>query len=232
MTKILAIDTSTQACSCALYLDGVTSEVFDIIPRQHAGELLPMITALMQEHDTVYADLDAVAYGRGPGSFTGLRIASGVSQGIAFAADLPVIPVSTLASIAFQLSDCDNVEAIFSTLDARIDEVYWGLYNISEGKPALLGEEGLCKPELLPVAFSGIDSSTAIAGAGSGIEFLDRMPECYSEWITVQRPDIYPRAGAIAELAVADLQKGLYQAPEEVCPVYLRDKVAHSKQDN
>ena len=232
MTKILAIDTSTQACSCALYLDGITSEVFDIIPRQHASELLPKITALMQDHDTVYADLDAVAYGRGPGSFTGLRIASGVTQGIAFGADLPVIPVSTLASMAYQLTDSDNIEVVFSTLDARIDEVYWGVYGISEGSIVLLGEEGLCKPELLPAVLPGLVSSSAMAGAGSGIDFLQRMPECYREWITVQRPDIYPRAGAIAELAVDYLQKGLSQSPEEVCPVYLRDKVAHSRQDN
>lgn len=226
MPTILALDTSTQACSCALHVEGQIHEVFDIIPRQHATRLLPMIQALMSEHGLTYPDLDAVAYGQGPGSFTGLRIAAGVTQGIAFGAGLPVIPVSSLASLALQMAEEASSDPVFSCLDARIDEVYWGLYEVHNRQLSLLGSEGLCKPEKLPVELPG--NPVSLAGVGSGLEFLDRMPEKYRELITTSRPAYYPRAGTIAELAVQSYNSGITQAPEEVNPVYLRDKVTHS----
>ena len=226
MPAILALDTSTQACSCALSINGRISESFEIIPRQHANQILPMISQLMEAHSLSFGELDAIAYGQGPGSFTGLRIAAGVTQGIAMAASIPVVPVSSLASIARQVRPGMQTALVFSTLDARIDEVYWGLYRVDSSGVELLGSEGLCKPENLPNTLSGNPGS--IIGVGSGMEFMQRMPDIYSELISDSQVDLFPRAATIVELAENYLQKGVSQAPEDVNPVYLRDKVTHS----
>ena len=221
MAVILAVETSTQACSCALAEGGEVDEIFEIIPRQHAGKLLPMIERLMQKHGLCYEDLDAIAYGQGPGSFTGLRIASGVTQGIALGAGLPAVPVSTLASQVLQLP-YEQV-SVFSCLDARIDEVYWGMYFLSGGDVKLVGKEELCQPEMLP----SIGEDTFVA-VGSGLDYLNRMPPSLQEKIIEKYPGITPRASAVAELALKSFQLGLFQDAEEVNPVYLRDKVTHS----
>src|SRR5688500_5268359 len=147
MAIILALDTSTEACSCALFINGVIAEDFEYCPRQHAQKILPMIHSLMAKHELGFAQMDAIAFGRGPGSFTGLRIAAGVTQGIAFAAELPVIPVSTLAAIAMDVQQSMPASYVLSCLDARIDEIYWGLFRFEDGLPVLLQQEFLCKPE-------------------------------------------------------------------------------------
>jgi tRNA threonylcarbamoyladenosine biosynthesis protein TsaB len=226
MSIILAIDTSTEACSCALNIEGSVSELFEILPRQHANKLLPMIKQLLASQNLAFADLDAVAYGQGPGSFTGLRIAAGVTQGLAFGLGLPAIPVSSLASLAFQVKSKLAEGAAFCTLDARIDEVYWGFYRLNDGDIQLIGNEGLCKPELLPVELPG--KSGSIFGAGSGMNFHSRMPETYRDRICEFNSELYPRAGSIAALAGSYYDLGKVQTPEQVQPVYLRDKVTHS----
>ena len=226
MSGILAIDTSTEACSCALIKDGVVNETFEIIPRQHAKCLLPMIKNLLADHSLDFNDLQAVAYGQGPGSFTGLRIAAGVTQGIAFAANLPVIPVSTLAALAYQVKEEQKQSMVFSALDARIDEIYWGLYESHPGNMVLLGKEELCKPELLPELL--LQDGIAFVGVGSGMHYFDRMPEKYRKHLSLIKSDLYPRAGIIAQIAEKYFLDGIFQAPEMVHPVYLRDKVTHS----
>ena len=226
MSLILAIDTSTHACSCALNSNGLISESFEIIPRQHAQRLLPMISTLLEQHELVFENLDAVAYGQGPGSFTGLRIAAGVAQGIALGANLPVIPVSSLASIALQMRDDMPQGLVFSTLDARIDEVYWGFFRLFDKGIEAVGQEGLCKPEALPQVLPDIQGT--MAAAGSGLEFLERMPEAYQRQPALFRKALHPRAGIMAELAAIYLERGQIQSPEEVNPVYLRDKVTHA----
>ena len=226
MPVILAVETSTQACSCAVIREGKVFESFDLIPRQHADKLLPMIASLLEELDLGFTDLDALAYGQGPGSFTGLRIASGVTQGIAYGAELPVIPVSTIASQAIQIESDKEPVIIFSSLDARIDEVYWGFYSLNAGKVSLLGEEGLCKPEALPAP--PIGNPATIIGVGSGLEYVDRMPDIFRESMAIRHLEIYPRASAVAELAEQYFQQGIFQSAEEVKPVYLRDKVTHT----
>ena len=223
MPIILAIDTSTQACSCALNRDGIIIERFEIIPRQHADRLLSMIDDLMNDQALDYSDLDAVAYGQGPGSFTGLRIAAGVTQGIAFGANIPVVPISSLASMALQVGKSE-IDIVFSTLDARINEVYWGIYSVEGKRVSLIGNEGLCKPEDLPPCVQG--NPVSLIGVGSGLEFLNRMPEFYRGILSDKMPSIYPRAGTMAELAAEYFLEGLVKQPEEVSPVYLRDNVA------
>ena len=179
----------------------------------------------MAENDCSFSDLDAVAFGQGPGSFTGLRIAAGVAQGIAFGAGIPVVPVSSLAAMAIQVPDADDL--IFASLDAKIDEVYWGFYRRAGDSVTLVEEEGLCRPEDLPVEMPA--GAMALTGVGSGLAFLERMPGLYQEKINRSMADCYPRAGAIAALAVLGFEMGLYLAPEDVTPVYLRDKVTHNR---
>src|SRR5690606_12153575 len=130
----------TEACSCAVLHKDIIHERHELVPRQHTRLLLPMVQQLLQECGLEFAELDAIAFGKGPGSFTGLRIAAGVTQGIAFAANLPVIPVSTLAALALQGSDGKDT-LVFSCLDARIEELYWGWYRVYQGRPELVGDE-------------------------------------------------------------------------------------------
>lgn len=229
MPRILALDTSTEACSCALALDGDVHEDFAVIPRQHAQNILPMIRSLLRAHGLQFGDLDAIGWGRGPGSFTGLRIAAGVTQGIAFAAGLPVVPVSTLAALALQQHVLQGDTHILACIDARIDEVYWAAYELRAGVPELLGNEQLTAPELLPTEFLLREFPQAILSvAGNGLVYRERFPAKLQAMIKTASPELLPRAGAIAQLAVGMFLQGAVVAADAVQPLYLRDKVTHS----
>ncbi|MGB5065729.1 MAG: tRNA (adenosine(37)-N6)-threonylcarbamoyltransferase complex dimerization subunit type 1 TsaB, partial [Candidatus Competibacter sp.] len=144
--KLLALDTATDACSAAVWVDGVVHERYELAPRRHAALILPMIEAVLAEAGLRPAQLDAVAFGRGPGAFTGVRIAVGIAQGIAFAADLPVVPVSTLAALALGVGRETGHARLAVALDARMSEVYWGTYVVTADDAELLGEERVCAP--------------------------------------------------------------------------------------
>jgi tRNA threonylcarbamoyladenosine biosynthesis protein TsaB len=219
---ILTLDSSTEACSCALSVAGVISEQFEFLPRLHTKHILPMIKKLVSDHDMQFSDLDAVAVGAGPGSFTGLRIAAGVAQGIAFGADLPLIPVSTLASMAQQHLKSDK-DYVLSCLDARINEVYWALYAIEDGRIALQGEETLCKPELLKLALN-----KPCYAVGNGMTFIEQMPDQTQALITGHETEVYPRAAAMTELALQYFEQGRLMQPEDFSPTYLRNKVTQN----
>ncbi len=225
MVAILALDTSTEACSCALAIDGLVHERYVVAPRQHAALILPTIDNLLREHGLAADRLDAVAWGRGPGSFTGLRIAAGVTQGIAFAADLPVISVSTLASLALDAWLATGQSRVLACLDARIDEVYWGLFEIREGLPIAIGEEQLCKPEAIPGAV--LAGAADWVAAGNGLVYKSRFPSSVLACVKHDLPDLLPRAGHIATIAAAAFARREWGPADEVRPVYLRDKVTH-----
>ena len=222
MSTILALDSSTEACSCALAIEGDIFEKFEFIPRMHTQYILPMIKNLMAEHNLSFTDLDSVAVGAGPGSFTGLRIAAGVAQGIAFGAELPIIPVSTLAAMAQQNLDSDS-QYIFSCLDARINEVYWAIYAANGINIQLEGEEQLCKPELVELKIK--DSCYAV---GSGMSFIEKMSGQTQSLIKSYDVDVYPRAGTMAELATIYFEQGKTVKPENFSPTYLRNKVTQN----
>ena len=225
MPTLLALDASTEACSCAVLHNGEVSERFELVPRQHTQMILPMIEALMASAGIGFGELDAIAFGKGPGSFTGLRIAAGVAQGLAFAADVPVLPVSTLAAVAAEAAGASGSSLVFSCLDARIDEIYWGWYLVQDGQPQLLGYEQLCRPEVVPVALPMHHFN--VGAAGNGLTYRDRLPTILTTAFNVAQPDLLPRSSHIARIAASIWRQGGAIAPEAASPVYLRDKVTH-----
>lgn len=225
MLRLLAIETATEACSVALYQDGEVQERFEIAPRRHAALVLPWVEALLADAGITPAQLDAIAFGRGPGSFTGLRIAAGVTQGLAFAVDIPVVPVSTLAALAFGAHVASGQANILAALDARMKEVYWGAYRFSNsGQVTLAGEECVCAPDAVPLP-AGVEW----LGAGSGWQSYG---DILSARCGVPGADWLPHAGDMARLAAGLYQTGKAIPPEQATPVYLRDNVADKPKSN
>jgi tRNA threonylcarbamoyladenosine biosynthesis protein TsaB len=217
--KLLSLDTSTEACSAAVLVDTEVIERYQLAPRGHAELILPMLEAVLAEAGLSVSQLNALAVGRGPGAFTGVRIAIAVAQGIAFAAELPVALISTLAAIAGEVSRRQQVDQIAVALDARLDEVYWGTYRTgSDGDLILLGEERVCLPEQASLPAGG-----EWYGAGSGwaqyAGVLSRLG------VTTWWSDCHPRASAIARLGAFAYRRGELVDADQVLPVYLRDEV-------
>ena len=228
--KILAIDTATEACSAALYIDGLITEQYQLAPREHTKLLLKMVENLLEQADLQLKDLDALAFGRGPGSFTGVRISTGVIQGLAFASDLPVLPVSTLAALAQMTYDKHGFKAVLSGIDARMGEMYWGYYQLAENNLMVLtGEEKVSSA--LSIKFPN-DLSHKCCGAGSAWEsYSQQLNEALGDQITDIYADYLPHASSIAKLAVEGFNKGLAINAAEALPVYLRNDVAKKKAD-
>ena len=228
--KLLAVETATEACSAALYIDGIVTERFELTPKEHTRLILPMIDSLMTDAGLKPQQLDALAFGCGPGSFTGVRIATGVIQGIALGADLPVVPVSTLAAIAQDFFDNNSkaqaelsaFNVAFTAMDARMGEIFWGVYQRDEqGFAELIGKESVTPaanvefPDIIGV---GVGSGWGVYKQELMIRLAGRVSYCEN--------DNLPRAGAIARLGVRGFKLGLAVAVELAMPVYLRDKVA------
>lgn len=230
--NILAIDTATEACSAALYVDGEITSKYQLAPREHSRLILKMIDKLLADADVEVSNLDAIAFGRGPGSFMGLRIAAGVVQGIAFAHDIPVIPISTLkvmAQRAFEQTDNKN---ILVAIDARMDEVYWAAYYLDGTDNETLqwkidGEECVISPDKidLPNMLAQHDKSWVAAGTGWG-SYADRLLSGGDFTLQATLIDCFPSAEIMVKLAVRELQAGNTIRPAEAIPVYLRNDVA------
>lgn len=218
--KLLAIDTATEACSAALHVDDVVTTKYEIAPRKHAELILTMVDELLSASRLSLIQLDALAFGRGPGAFTGVRIATGVIQGLAMSAECPVVPVSTLAALAQgALSESKKVAC---AIDARMGEVYWALYQADDKNiMQLVGEESVCPPELINIPDSG-----SWLGVGSGWETYEQeLQDRMGDTLLRYRPGDYPSAKAICTLAVDAYQRGEYVDAADALPVYLRDKV-------
>ena len=220
--KILAIETATEACSAALVQDDDVIERYVVAPREHNRLILPMIEEVLAEAGAVRTQIDAVAFGRGPGSFTGLRIAAGVTQGIAYGLDCPVLPVSTLAALAFQSFEEAAGEGVYACLDARMGEIYGALFRRGqEGVPDLIGDEAVLAPERVEAA--GI---TVRLGVGSGwVTYGEVLSERLKTVVEVLE-DRFPRAAYIGRLGARDFAAGRCVSAGEAIPVYLRDQVA------
>ncbi len=231
--NILAIDTATEACSAALYINGELKSCYQLAPREHSRLILKMIDGLLSEADLAVSQLDAIAFGRGPGSFMGLRIAAGVVQGIAFAHDIPVIPVSTLKAIAQRAFEETKNKHILTAIDARMDEVYWAAYSLNDRLWKLDGEELVISPDKiqLPEILAQQQGETWV-GAGTGwASYKDRLlltANCQLPTILLSTilADCLPSAEVIAKLAVAEFNAGNTVSAADAIPVYLRNNVA------
>lgn len=222
--KILALEASTEACSVALYRDGEIREQYVLAPREHTQRLLMMIAELLRTTALQLVDLDALAFGRGPGTFTGVRVAASVAQGLAFGADLPVVPVSTLAALAYGAPDIENATGVLTAMDARMGEIYWAGY-------ARQGED------LIPVIHEQVGAPVRLSlpdtgdwiGVGSGwrVHGQALLPRC-GPWLRKVDATVLPRASNVVRLAAAMLARGEACAPELALPTYLRDNVAQS----
>ncbi|MCB1733845.1 MAG: tRNA (adenosine(37)-N6)-threonylcarbamoyltransferase complex dimerization subunit type 1 TsaB [Gammaproteobacteria bacterium] len=218
---LLAIDTATEACSAALSVDDALIWRYQVAPRDHTRLILPMIEELLAEGGIGRADLDAIAFGRGPGSFTGVRIGTGVTQGLALALDLPVVPVSNLAAMAWGAVREFGATRVHAAIDARMGEVYYAAYRNDESGLEILAEERVTAADAVPA-----DESPAI-GVGTG--WGSYRPALRARLPNVDEiHDAYlPHARAIAELAAPIFAKGGGVAPDDALPVYLRNQVTH-----
>ncbi len=226
--NILAIDTSTEACSAALNVNGESiSSRYQLAPREHSRLILKMIDDLLAQAELPVSALDAIAFGRGPGSFMGLRIAAGVVQGIAFAHDIPVIPVSTLKAIAQRTFAETEKSYVLATIDARMDEVYWAAYYRENQQWLLLGDECVISPEKVILPAISEHSTSPWVGAGNGWgHYQERLLQAIKHPLFDIYPDCLPSADVIAQLAIDEFKAGNSVPAAQAIPVYLRNNVA------
>ena len=230
MASILAIDASSEACSVALWRDGVIDESFEISPRSHTKRLLPMIDLLLNKHEITGTDLDAIAFAAGPGSFTGLRICLGVVQGLAFGWRCPVIPISTLQAMALTAQRTLSLsvgESILVALDARMSEVYAGFYRVESDAVSALSDDAVLAPSLVEATFLASKPTATITAIGPGWHYPD-MPlidgaDARLEW--------YPHAQDVAVLAASAFAKGNAIDAMTAEPIYLRNTVSWKKRE-
>jgi tRNA threonylcarbamoyladenosine biosynthesis protein TsaB len=223
MMKLLAIETSSEACSVALSVGGDLLEVHEHAPLRHAELLLPAVSRLLAEAGLAVSELDAIAFGRGPGSFTSLRIGIGVVQGLAWAAGLPVVPCSSLAAVAQEAADRAGAGSgrVCVAVDARMQEVFCAEFERVPGDLVqLVGEERVCAPDTL-----GVTAAVSYIAAGNGFA---RYPELQRlrEAATACYDDLWPRASVIARLALHWLADHEPLPAAQAQPVYIRDNVA------
>ncbi|HHC74710.1 MAG TPA: tRNA (adenosine(37)-N6)-threonylcarbamoyltransferase complex dimerization subunit type 1 TsaB [Thiothrix sp.] len=254
--NILALDTATDACSAALLHNGQPYEVFELAPRRHTHLILQQIEQSLAAASLNLQDIDALAFGQGPGAFTGLRIAAGVVQGLALAIDKPVIAVSTLAAMALQAIDQQQATTVYVGLDARMSEVYWGVYQAASAPISIQATthhlptvKTLCvdcviKPDSVPLPQQQTGQPTDNKHPASGCWAIGSAWQAYPDALTQRLqaqsielpntqilPDFYPSAAYIARLAwvkaLTQPQESLLDAAQAQ-PIYLRNKVAQT----
>ena len=241
--KILGIDTSSNACSAAL-LDGSQQnfsciERFEIAPRRHTQLILPMIDSILDEAGLDIKQVDVLAFGRGPGAFTGVRIATGVIQAISYGADLPVAQISSLAAIAqgfYRVGQHYDINKLLIANDARMDEIYFAAYELKDSFMILTGNEQVMKPEQLLSTLRQqsiqLDKNWYTIGSGWSV-YAEQMAAIAAQCGQLSSKDVqpaddfaYPHARDIAYLAFHEAANRTLVAAEQVSPVYLRDNVA------
>lgn len=217
--KILAIETSTEFCSVALDLDGITTNNEVAAGQRHSELLLSMIQTLLADAELSLQQIDGIAFGAGPGSFTGLRIACGVAQGLAFAADLPVVAISTMEALAEKIGQPKVIVA----LDARMGEIYHAAYRqTNQHDWKMICPPSLCLPQQAP---SVPDSDWH--GCGSGFDTYDEvLSNRYRDDIQRIHYGLHPHAAQIAHLALPQFRAHAGIDPAKATPVYIRNKVA------
>ncbi|WP_318392890.1 tRNA (adenosine(37)-N6)-threonylcarbamoyltransferase complex dimerization subunit type 1 TsaB [Enterobacter sp.] len=225
--RILAIDTATEACSVALQNEGATYAHFELCPREHTQRILPLVQQTLSEAGISLTALDALAYGRGPGSFTGVRIGIGIAQGLALGAELPMIGVSTLATMAQGAFRKTGATRVLAAIDARMGEVYWGQYE-RDAQGVWHGEESeaVLKPEAVRERMAQLEGEWATVGTG-----WQAWPDlAQTASLTLTDADVLlPAAEDMLPLACQKLAEGKTVVVEQAEPVYLRNEVAWKK---
>lgn len=221
--KILSIDTATEACSVALLVDGDCQELFEIIPRQHTERVLPMVDELLKSSDLALSQMDAIAFDCGPGSFTGVRVGTSVAQGLAFSHDLPVIPVSSLAALAQHAYRVEGKVRVLSAIDARMNEIYWGCYQLDGELMRLIDKE-----QVSPI--EKVISKDEWHAQGSGWDtFQMELQQSKLVNITSFSENCFPHAKDIATLASDMYKQNKCVNAEDAIPSYIRDEVTWKK---
>jgi len=216
--RVLALETSTEYCSVALWQDGAVVSRCELAGQKHSEILMAMLDGLLREAGCSVPDMDGIAFGRGPGSFTGVRIACGAAQGLAFGANLPVADICTLQALA----QASGKPRVIATLDARMGEIYHAAYAKHGDAWETVSEPRLCKPEHAPL-LSGDDWF----GAGSGFAAHGTaLSERYAGQLQGTDGAAVPQAAAIAVLGAAQFAQGCGKDAAAALPLYLRDKVA------
>jgi tRNA threonylcarbamoyladenosine biosynthesis protein TsaB len=216
--KVLALDTSTEYCSVALWQDGSIIEHCELAGQKHSEMLISMLDELLNKAGVKLARLDGIAFGKGPGSFTGVRIACGATQGLALGTNLPVAGICTLEALA----EASGKSRVIAVLDARMGEIYHAAYEKNNGAWTEVSEPCLCKPEDAPMV-SGEDWF----GAGSGFAMYgEALNARYAGQLAGVDGAAVPQAAAIAALGAAQFALGHGVDAAEALPLYLRDKVA------
>ena len=227
-TRILAIDTATEACSVALYDQGETLAHVELCAREHTQRILPLVQQILAEAGLSLKQLDALAFGRGPGSFTGVRIGIGIAQGLSLGAELPLLPVSTLLTMAQGAYRQTGAEQVLAAIDARMGEVYWGEFTRNtQGVWSGENTETVIKPEQLLART--VERNGRFATVGTGWE---AYPHLLGESPAADLFDgkmLLPQAEDMLPLALQLWENGIRVNPEDAEPTYLRNEVTWKK---
>jgi len=223
--KLLAIDTATEALSVSLAVEGGQIDRYFELDRGHSERVLPLVQEVLDEAGIALGALDAIAFGRGPGGFTGVRLAASVVQGLAFGVGIGVVPVSNLAAVARRIADEDpSLQQVLVANDARMREVYWAWFDVQPLFICLRGEERVSPPD--EVAVDARPPGASWAAAGRGLRaWPDLASRCAVAGARVH-PDVLPRAREILALARIQVEAGQVLDATEALPVYVRDRVA------
>lgn len=216
--RILSLETSTEYCSAALWQDGAAHERCELVGQKHSEVLMAMVDGVLKDAGCTIRDVDGIAFGKGPGSFTGVRIACGVAQGLALGVDLKVVGICTLQALA----EAAGRDKVIAAIDARMQELYLAAYEKRNGTWATVIEPCLCKAEEAPLVSGGDWFGT---GTGFAVNAASLQAH-YGEQLSGVDAQAVPQAGAVARLAAGEFAAGNAQDAALALPLYLRDKVA------
>lgn len=227
MVKILSLDASTEACSVALLSDNNIDAIKEVTPQGHTKVMLSLVDQLLNRNNITLNDLDAVACGVGPGSFTGVRIGVSMAQGLAFGADKKLIGIGDLKAMAWNAIKDTKVDLAVSAIDARMSEVYLGIYKRDEqGNVQQLIENKVLSPENARKEIESIVKNLKFCYCGTG---FNTYPQIIEGLNAVKANEDLPWADAVAELASVDFADNKAEDPENVQPLYVRDTVTWKK---
>jgi tRNA threonylcarbamoyladenosine biosynthesis protein TsaB len=227
MPNLLALDTSTDACSVALWCDGTLHSRYEIAPRQHSQRLFTMLQELLPSGRLREQGIDAVAFGQGPGSFTGLRVCASAVQGLCFANELPAIAVNTLTAQAYTALREGLVQPgdyLLSTLDAQIGELYWSLCLLTDEGVEVVQAARVARPENC-----AIPGDSEVIAVGSGLSHQARLPAVLRARVVAAHPALLPQARDLLLPAERSWETGDTLTADAVCPVYVRDEISWKK---